>query len=120
MGKRLPNLHTWQWRGYAANHQHPTNLVLHVIAVPLFIIAALLILDGLLELSFSSIAIGVIGLIAAMAFQRHGHSLEAQSPEPFSDRNDAIKRLLVEQFVTFPRFVLSGGWWRAWKERHRR
>jgi phage terminase small subunit len=27
--------------------------------------------------------------------------------------------LLVEQFVTFPRFVLSGGWWRAWKERHR-
>ncbi|MDB6144472.1 MAG: hypothetical protein JWP80_3516 [Pseudomonas sp.] len=120
MGKRLPNLHTWQWRGYAANHQNPTNLVLHIIAVPLFIIAALLILDGLLELSFSSIAIGVIGLIAAMAFQRHGHTLEGQAPEPFSDRNDAIKRLLVEQFVTFPRFVLSGGWWRAWKERHRR
>lgn len=119
MGKRLPNLRTWQWRSYADNHRHPTNLALHLIAVPLFIIAALLIVDGLLGLSFSSIAIGVIGLIAALGFQRHGHSLEAQSPEPSTDRNDALKRLLVEQFVTFPRFVLSGGWWRAWKERHR-
>ena len=120
MAKRLPNLPSWQWRGYADNHRNPTNLVLHVIAVPLFIIAALLILDGLFALSFSSIAIGVIGLIAAMGFQRHGHSLEGQAPEPFADRSDAIKRLLVEQFITFPRFVLSGGWWHAWKERHRR
>ncbi|WP_122544097.1 Mpo1-like protein [Pseudomonas viridiflava] len=120
MGKRLPNLHTWQWRGYADNHRHPANLVLHLIAVPLFILAALLIVDGLFSLSVSSIAIGVIGLIAALAFQRHGHTLEQQSPEPFSDRSDAVKRLLVEQFVTFPRFVLSGAWWRAWKKRHRR
>jgi len=120
MGKRLPNVHSWQWRNYANNHRHPANLVLHLIAVPLFIIAALLILDGLLSWSFSSLAIGIIGLVAALAFQRHGHSLEAEASEPFSDRNDAVKRLLVEQFVTFPRFVLSGAWWRAWKERHRR
>ncbi|MCD5997140.1 DUF962 domain-containing protein [Pseudomonas sp. CDFA 602] len=120
MGKRLPDLHTWQWRGYARNHQHPTNLVLHLIAVPLFVITALLILDGLFSFSFSSIAIGVIGLIAALGVQRHGHSLEQHASEPFSDRNDAIKRLLTEQFVTFPRFVLSGGWWQAWKQRHRR
>lgn len=120
MGKRHPNLHTWQWRNYPDNHRHPANLVLHLIAVPMFIIAALLILDGLFSLSFSSIAIGVIGLIAALGFQRHGHTLEKQAPEPFSDRGDAIKRLLVEQFITFPRFVLSGAWWKAWKERHKR
>ncbi len=120
MGKRLPNLHTWQWHGYADNHRHPTNLVLHVIAVPLFILAALLIIDGVLSLSISSLAIGVIGLIAALGIQRHGHSLEGQQPEPFDSKSDAVKRLLVEQFVTFPRFVLSGGWWRAWKERRRR
>ena len=119
MSKRHPNLHTWQWRNYPNDHRHPANLVLHLIAVPMFILAALLILDGLFSLSFSSIAIGVIGLIAALAFQRHGHSLEKQSPEPFSDHNDAIKRLLVEQFITFPRFVLSGAWWRAWKNRHK-
>ena len=53
-----------------------------------------------------------------LALQRHGHSLEAQASEPFSDRKDAVQRLVVEQFVTFPRFVLSGGWWRAWRQRH--
>ncbi|MFL6607979.1 MAG: terminase, partial [Pseudomonas sp.] len=21
-------------------------------------------------------------------------------------------------FLTFPRFFLSGGWWRAWRDRH--
>jgi uncharacterized membrane protein YGL010W len=70
MGKRLPNLRTWQWRGYADNHRHPTNLALHLIAVPLFIIAALLIIDGLLDPSFPSMAIGVISLIAGLGFWR--------------------------------------------------
>ncbi|NBA97321.1 Mpo1-like protein [Pseudomonas sp. R5(2019)] len=118
--KRLPNLPSWQWRGYHHNHRNPTNLVLHLIAVPLFILAALLILSGIFGLDFASFAVGIIGLFAALGLQRQGHRLEAEQPEPFSDRHDALKRLLVEQFITFPRFVLSGGWWRAWRERHRR
>jgi len=120
MGKRHPNLPAWQWRAYPNNHQHPTNLVLHLIAVPLFIVASLLMVSGVFGLSFGNFAIGVIGVVAALALQSHGHKLETAAPEPFSDRKDAISRLLVEQFVTFPRFILSGGWWRAWRERHRR
>ncbi|MDR7054655.1 terminase [Pseudomonas sp. B24_DOA] len=120
MGKRHPNLPAWQWRAYPGNHQHPANLVLHLIAVPLFIVAFLLIVSGVFSLSLASVAIGVIGIVAALGLQRHGHSLEAQASEPFSDRKDAVSRLLVEQFLTFPRFFLSGGWWRAWRERHRR
>jgi len=46
MGKRHPNLPAWQWRHYPQNHQHPTNLALHLIAVPLFIIGFLLIVSG--------------------------------------------------------------------------
>jgi hypothetical protein len=23
---------------------------------------------------------------------------------------------VLEQWITFPRFVLSGGWWRAWRD----
>jgi uncharacterized membrane protein YGL010W len=46
MGKRHPNLPAWQWRAYPNNHQHPTNLVLHLIAVPLFILGFLLIVPG--------------------------------------------------------------------------
>jgi phage terminase small subunit len=49
--------------------------------------------------------------------QGRGHKLEAAQPEPFSDRKDAIGRLLVEQFITFPRFVLSGRWWRNWRNK---
>ncbi len=119
MGKRDPNLPAWQWRSYPHNHRNPTNLVLHLIAVPLFIVGFLLLVSGVFGLSFTNVAIGVVGLIAALGLQRHGHSLEAQAAEPFSDRKDAVQRLLVEQFVTFPRFVLSGAWWRAWRERHR-
>ena len=119
MGKRHPNLPAWQWRVYPQNHQHPANLVLHLIAVPLFIIGFLLIVSGVFSLSFLSLAIGVVGILAALGLQRHGHSLEVQAAEPFSDRKDAVQRLLVEQFVTFPRFVLSCAWWRAWLQRHR-
>lgn len=78
MGKRLPNIHSWQWRGCADNHCHPTHFVLHVIALALFILAGLLILDGLFSFSFSSLAIGVISLIAALGIQRHGHAFEAE------------------------------------------
>ncbi|MDD0977427.1 Mpo1-like protein [Pseudomonas fontis] len=119
MNKRLPNLPAWQWRGYPNNHRNPTNLVLHLIAVPLFIIGALLVLTGLFDFDLGAIAVGIIGLIAGLGLQRQGHRLEAEQPEPFADRKDAMQRLLVEQFVTFPRFVLSGAWWRAWRERHR-
>ncbi|MCY1272116.1 hypothetical protein D3C76_512830 [compost metagenome] len=120
MAKRHPNLFHWQWHGYAANHRNPTNLALHIIAVPLFIVAALILLGGLFRLSLSTILLGVIGIVAALAIQGRGHKLEEQQPEPFSGRKDAISRLLAEQFVTFPRFVLSGEWWRAWRRKHRR
>lgn len=60
MSKRLPNLPAWQWRGYRNNHRHPANLVLHLIAVPLFILGALLILSGLFALDLGQIAVGVI------------------------------------------------------------
>ncbi|MBJ9977293.1 DUF962 domain-containing protein [Pseudomonas sp. S75] len=119
MSKRLPNLRAWQWQGYTRHHRHPANLVLHLIAVPLFILAVLLLISGVFSLDLTQLAVGAIALIAALGMQRQGHRLEQEQPEPFSDRNDAFTRLLTEQFVTFPRFVLSGGWWRAWLERHR-
>jgi len=72
MGKRLLNLHAWHWRNCMEYQRHPTSLVLNAMAVPLFILAALLIIDGVVSLSFSSLAIGVIGLIAAWGIEHHG------------------------------------------------
>ena len=117
MSKRHPNLLAWQWRHYADQHKHPTNLLLHLIAVPLFLLSLVVVLIGLWQLRFVPLVLGIIGLIAALALQAHGHRLEQQSPEPFSGKRDAVKRLLLEHCVTFPRFLLSGGWWRAWRTR---
>ena len=77
MGKRHPNLPAWQWRLHPHSHQHPTDPVLHMIAVPLFIVAFLLMVSAVFSLDLASFAIGVIGLLAALSLQRHGHHLEA-------------------------------------------
>ncbi|MGG2397069.1 Mpo1-like protein [Pseudomonas sp. SH1-B] len=119
MNKRHPNLLAWQWRHYAEQHRHPTNLLLHLIAVPLFLLSLALLLIGLWRMGFVPLALSAIGLYAALALQAHGHRLEQQPAEPFTDSKDACKRLLLEQFVTFPRFLISGGWWHAWRRRKR-
>ena len=90
MGKRHPNFPAWQWRSYPQTHQHPTNLALNLIAMPLFIVGFLLIVSGAFSLSLASFAVGVVGILAGMALQRHGHSLEAQVSQPFSDRKHAV------------------------------
>ena len=91
MGKRHPNLPAWQWRSFPQNHQQPTNLALSLIAVPLFIIGFLSIVSGVFSLSVASVAVGVVGILAGLALQRHGHKLQAQA----SDRKDAAQRLVV-------------------------
>ena len=95
MGKRHPNLLAWQWRHYASQHRHPTNLLLHLIAVPLFLLSLILLLIGLWHLRFVPLALGSIGLIASLALQAHGHRLEQQPAEPFASKSDALKRLLA-------------------------
>jgi len=39
----IPRLLTRQWHGYAIHHRHRTNLLLHIVAVPLFMAASALI-----------------------------------------------------------------------------
>jgi len=107
----MPELLEWQWRGYAAYHQHRTNLLLHIVAVPLFILASLLIVVAAFRLSLPLLVAGIVGLVLSVAIQGRGHRLEAVPPEPFAGPANFAGRLLAEQWVTFPRFVLSGGWW---------
>jgi len=39
-----------------------------------------------------------------------GHARESERPTPFDGPLDFASRFFVEQWITFPRFVLSGGW----------
>jgi len=115
----VKELLSWQWEGYPRYHGSRANLVLHIVVVPLFLcgnVALVLGLLGALGLLGGSWAEAVAGL-AAMAIsviaQGRGHALEANPPVPFSGPGNALARILLEQWVSFPRFVLTGGWWRA-------
>lgn len=100
----------WQWEGYAKYHQSRTNLLIHIVAVPLFLIGTIALVASLFQLSLMLLAIAVGGIVVAVALQGRGHRLEALPPEPFSGPLNFASRLFFEQWVTFPRFVISGAW----------
>ena len=100
----------WQWEGYAKYHQSRTNLLIHIVAVPLFLIGTIAFVASLFQLSLMLLAVAVGGMVVAVALQGRGHRLEALPPEPFSGPLNFVSRLVFEQWVTFPRFLISGGW----------
>lgn len=103
----------WQQQGYARNHQSRPNLLLHIILVPLFMLGNVALLAGLLWLFWPLAISGLVASVLAIALQGVGHKGEAVAPEPFSSVANAISRIFLEQWVTFPRFVLTGGWLHA-------
>lgn len=101
-----------QWSEYADRHRDRVNLLIHIVAVPLFWIGAFNAIGALL---FSGLfyALGGVALAALSLFaQGIGHDREALQPQAFAGAWDFVLRIVAEQFVTFPRFVLSGGWLR--------
>jgi len=75
---------TWQWQGYARYHQNTTNLLLHVVAVPLFIVANVLLIVAVVEVSLGLLALAVLGIVVSVIVQSRGHKLDAcpRSPSP--------------------------------------
>ena len=99
---------------YSHVHAHRTNLLLHSVAVPLFILAHI----GLVAAISSRRplpALTCVGVaMASLGLQRKGHTLEAQAPAHFSSGWNFATRLYTEQFYTFPKFVLSGEFQKNW------
>lgn len=107
---RSGGLIAWQWRTYARNHRSRVNLVVHMFAVPLFIAATLAAIRLLVAGAFVPAALCLLVMAVAFLMQGIGHKQETEPPVPFKGPFDFVARVFVEQFVTFPRFVLSGGW----------
>jgi hypothetical protein len=103
----------WQWSGYRAAHQNKTNLFVHIIAVPLFMVATVLAFYALVRLSFFSFVFSVLGFIVSLLMQGRGHKLEPVAPQSFTSGFDFVRRILAEQWITFPRYVITGGWSKA-------
>ncbi|MHB0972488.1 MAG: terminase [Thermoanaerobaculia bacterium] len=112
---RVPELLAWQWNGYERNHQNRTNLLVHIAFVPLFLIGTLGLVASLAMLSPLIAAVSIVALVVSLAAQGKGHRCEPHPPEPFTGPGNAIARIVLEQWITFPRFVLSGGWSRAFR-----
>lgn len=100
----------WQWSNYSTAHRNKTNLVIHLIAVPLFMYATVLLLYSLFFLSFWALLGAIVCLAVSLALQGRGHRLEQTQPAPFKNRADFVWRLITENWITFPRFVISGNW----------
>jgi len=103
----------WQWNGYPRNHQTRFNLLLHIVVVPVFLAGNVAAVAGAVRLSWPLALAGVAATVFSIAMQGRGHKAEANAPEPFTGAGNALARIFLEQWVTFPRFVLSGGWLRA-------
>jgi hypothetical protein len=100
----------WQWEGYPRYHQSRVNLLIHIVAVPLFLLGTVTLVVAAVEVSLVLLAVAIGCIVVAVALQGRGHRLEAVPPEPFSGPLNFVSRLFLEQWVTFPRFVISGGW----------
>jgi hypothetical protein len=106
----------WQWSGYPRYHSSRANLLIHIVVVPLFLVSNVGLVVALFE---RSVVLGVVSLIAmviSVALQGRGHRHEEVPPEPFTSPINAVSRIFLEQWVTFPRFVISGGWLRALRQ----
>ena len=112
----IDELLQWQWASYARYHQSRANLLIHIVAVPLFLIGTVALVVAAVQLSLVALAIGIGCVVVAVALQGRGHRLERVPPEPFSGPLNFVARLFLEQWVTFPRFVMSGGWGAALRE----
>jgi Protein of unknown function (DUF962) len=100
----------WQHNGYPRYHQSRANLLIHIVAVPLFLVGTSVLVAAIVQCSLALLLVAVGCVVVALVLQGRGHKLEAVPPEPFNGPLNFVSRFFLEQWVTFPRFVFSGGW----------
>ena len=96
-----------QWREYPDTHQSRFNIVIHVISVPIFMLASYLVVCSVCQLSLEKLAIGISLIVGVISLQGFGHSLEHHKAKSFRGAGDFFTRILLEQWITFPRFILA-------------
>lgn len=109
----IPELLRRQWNGYPKYHQSPANLLLHIVVVPLFLVGNIALVLALLTSSWRLAGLSLAAMVVSVVLQGRGHRQEPVPPEPFSSPVNAVARIFFEQWMTFPRFVVSGAWLRA-------
>jgi hypothetical protein len=104
----------WQWSLYPDGHHDRVNLAIHILTVPLFMAGTVAVAAAWVQPWL--LLAGPAAMVTAMALQGRGHKREATGPVPFDGAGDVLSRIFVEQWVTFPRFVVSGAFFSAWSQ----
>lgn len=107
---KLKNALSLQWQEYQLNHQNRFNLVLHLLTTPWFMLGSLMLPVSLVVWSVSLFLIGISLMLLVVVLQGFGHAKEKIKPRPFAGVGDFALRILLEQWITFPKYVLSGEW----------
>jgi hypothetical protein len=113
--EREGGLLKWQWSLYAGAHADRRNLALHAATAPFFIAGTCAVVLSPVYGVAAAVG-GLAAMIGTIAVQGRGHKLEKTAPSPFLGPADVVKRFFAEQWITFPRYVLSGGFARAWRQ----
>ena len=104
--QRPDGLLAWQWKNYPDAHRDRLNIALHILTVPLFIAGTTAVALAPF-ISWTLAPLGLLAAFAALGIQGRGHRREKMTPAKFEGPADALIRLFVENWVTFPRFVIS-------------
>jgi len=110
----FPELLSWAWRETPPVHKNGTNLLIHIVAVPLFVLGHVLLLVGIL-VSPWLLRAAILCVVISLAAQSFGHSLEKNRVPPFTGAKDFLRRLYAEQFCNFWRFLFSGRWYASFQ-----
>lgn len=108
-----------QWLDYPRTHRSRRNLLVHLVAVPAFVAANTALGAALLLGMWTAATLSLAVMAASLVWQGRCHRGEPERPERFSGPAEAVARIILEQWVTFPRFAFSGGWTRALREASR-
>ena len=114
MDDRAGGLLSWQWATYPSAHTTRINLLIHIVAVPFFQLGTIALVGALVMGPLYAV-FGLALMVGAMAAQGRGHALEPQPPARFRGPGDVFARIMAEQWIAFPRFIVSGGFARAWR-----
>ena len=100
----------WAWKETPPVHRNVTNLLIHIVAVPMFVLGHVLLVAGLVFNPWL-LPVAALTILVSLAAQRYGHSLEDNQVHAFTGAGDFIRRLYAEQFCNFWRFLFSGQWY---------
>ncbi|BDT71661.1 hypothetical protein os4_11880 [Comamonadaceae bacterium OS-4] len=74
----------WQWEGYTQYHQSRSNLLLHIVVVPLFLLGNVGLVLALINGAVVPALLSLAAMVISMAAQGRGHGMEVVPPMPFS------------------------------------